>query len=277
MSRMNIQAAVTMGQLQNKLDLIGHNIANVNTAGYKTRNANFSSLLFQNIDNFSDVEANAPGRVTPQGIRQGSGARLGSTAHNLSLGALRTTDRQLDVALLAENHLLQVEVTENGVTETRYTRDGALYLQPMPNGQLTLTTSQGQPIIGQAGQPIQLEDGFERIAINNVGEVVTLRNGTEVVEGQLAVVEAVRPQLLETTGHNLFRLSDLSMTAYNTEDVVADVAPFANQIQSGTLEQSNVDLTTQMTELLQAQRLYQMNARTISMHDQMRGLVNQIR
>ena len=85
MTRMNVQAAVTLGQLQNKLDLISHNVANLNTTGYKTRSANFSSLIQQNINNFRDVEENATGRQTPHGIRLGSGARIGHTNVNLSL------------------------------------------------------------------------------------------------------------------------------------------------------------------------------------------------
>ena len=274
---MNIQAAVTMGQLQNKLDLISHNVANLNTSGYKSQSANFSSLIYQNIDNLRDQAANAPGRQTPHGIRLGSGARVGHTNINLSAGALNVTNRGLDIALLRDNHLLQIEVTENGNTETRYTRDGTLYLQPIDGGQLMLTTSDGHPVIGQTGGTIIFDENIEDVRINEIGQIVTRRGGTEFVEDGLALVEAVRPQFLEPAGKNLFRLPDLTETAYVAEDIVTEVAQFDNEIQSGTLEQSNVDLATQMAELLQTQRAYQYNARTITMHDQMRGLINQLR
>lgn len=277
MSRMNIQAAVTMGQLQNKLDLIGHNVANLNTSGYKAQSANFSSLIYQNIDNLRDQAANAPGRQTPHGIRLGSGARVGHTNINLSTGSLNVTNRGLDIALLRDNHLLQIEVTENGNTETRYTRDGTLYLQPIDGGQVMLSTSDGHPVIGQTGGAIIFDDNMEDIRINEVGQIVTLRGGTEFVEGGLALVEAVRPQFLQSAGKNLFRLPDLTDTTYVAEDIVTAVDQYDNEIQSGTLEQSNVDLATQMAELLQTQRAYQYNARTITMHDQMRGLINQLR
>ncbi|GAA4069331.1 flagellar hook-basal body protein [Amphibacillus indicireducens] len=277
MSRMNIQAAVTMGQLQNKLDLISHNVANLNTSGYKSQSANFSSLIYQNIDNLRDQAANAPGRQTPHGIRLGSGARIGHTNINLSAGALNVTNRGLDIALLRDNHLLQIEVTENGNTETRYTRDGTLYLQPIDGGQLMLTTSDGHPVIGQTGGAIIFDENIEDIRINEIGQIVTRRGGTEFVEDGLALVEAVRPQFLEPAGKNLFRLPDLTEAAYVAEDIVTAVDQFDNEIQSGTLEQSNVDLATQMAELLQTQRAYQYNARTITMHDQMRGLINQLR
>ncbi len=274
---MNVQAAVTMNQLQNKIDVIGHNVANSSTTGYKNRSANFTSLLYQNIDNFSDVAANATGRVTPHGIRLGSGARLGHTNIDLSAGTINTTERGLDIALLEDNHMLQVEVTENGVTETRYTRDGGLYLQPFGDNQLILSTSEGHPVIGQTGGPITFADDIEDISINNAGQIVVRRGGQEVIEGQLAIVEAIRPQFLEATGGNLFRLPDITDEAYVAADIIGDVAAIDNQIQSGALELSNVDLSTQMTELIQSQRAYQYNARTITMHDQMRGLVNQLR
>ena len=96
------QAAVTMNQLQNQIDMIGHNLANSQTTGYKTRQAEFSSLLSQQITNMTDPE-NARGRITPDGIRIGTGARLGSINNNLSLGAIKNTDRALDTLLLNKN------------------------------------------------------------------------------------------------------------------------------------------------------------------------------
>src|SRR5690625_5222328 len=214
MTRMNVQAAVTLGQLQNKLDLISHNVANLNTTGYKTRSANFSSLIQQNINNFRNVEENATGRQTPHGIRLGSGARIGHTNISLSVGSLNQTGRGLDIALLEDNHLLQGQVTDNDVTETRYTRDGSLYLPPCETGQLMLTTSDCHPVIGQAEEPIVFDENIESVRINETGQIVTVRGGVEVVEGQLALVEAVRPQYLESVGNNLFRLPDITEEAY---------------------------------------------------------------
>jgi len=277
MTRMNVQAAVTLGQLQNKLDLISHNVANLNTTGYKTRSANFSSLIQQNINNFRDVEENATGRQTPHGIRLGSGARVGHTNINLAVGSLNPTGRGLDIALLEDNHLLQVEVTDGDVTETRFTRDGSLYLNTLDNGQMMITTSEGHPVIGQDGAAIIFDDSIEGISINEIGQIVTVRDGVEVIEGQLGLVQAIRPQFLEPVGGNTFRMPDLTESAYVAEEILTEVDPFENAIQSGTLEQSNVDLATQMAELLQTQRAYQYNARTITMHDQMRGLINQLR
>ncbi|AXI10603.1 flagellar hook-basal body complex protein [Oceanobacillus sp. 143] len=276
MSRMMIQAAVTMNQLQSKLDLIGHNMANSQTTGYKTRQAEFSSLLFQQINNLNSPE-NAEGRLTPDGIRIGSGARLGATNINLEHGSLVTTNRALDTALVGENQFFQVQVIENGNTETRYTRDGSFYLNPINNNQdVMLVSSDGNPILGENG-PIVIPEGFDAITIRENGQIVTQRGGQEEIAGSIAVVEVVRPRLLESTGQNMFRLPNTAELGLNFGDIIQNTAPNENILQSGTLEQSNVDVAEQMSDLIMAQRSYQFNARTISMGDQMMGLVNQLR
>ncbi|WP_010648312.1 flagellar hook-basal body protein [Oceanobacillus massiliensis] len=276
MSQMMMQAAVTMNQLQQKLDLIGNNMANSQTTGYKTRQADFSSLLVQQVANLNDP-ANADGRLTPDGIRVGSGARLGSTNIDLSLGSLVETGRTLDAALLEDNHLFEILVSENGQEETRYTRDGSFYLSPVNNNQdLMLTTSDGNPVLGQNG-PIVIAEGFDAIDIRENGEIAVSRGGQTAVEAQLSVVEAVRPRLLEATGQNMFRLPDTETLGFDEAEILQATNPNAKVLESGTLEQSNVDIAQQMTDLTIAQRSYQFNSRTISMGDQMMGLVNQLR
>src|SRR5690625_3114505 len=162
MSNAMIQAAVTMGQLQNKLDVIGNNLANSQTTGYKSRQSEFSSLLFQQINNLNHPQ-NATGRLTPDGLRVGSGAKLGSVNLNTEKGTIMQTDRELDVALLQKNHYFQVEVTENNQTQIQYTRDGSFYLQPINNDQsLLLTTKDGHPVYGMNG-PIEIAPGFDQI------------------------------------------------------------------------------------------------------------------
>ncbi|MEC5424494.1 flagellar hook-basal body protein [Virgibacillus sp. C22-A2] len=276
MSRTMIQAAVTMNQLQNKLDLIGQNMANTQTTGYKHRQADFSSLLFQQINNMTDP-ANAEGRLTPDGVRIGSGAKLGSVNSNFSLGAIAETGRVLDTALLGENHFFQIQVTENDVQETRYTRDGAFYLNPVNNNQsVMLTTGDGNPVLGENG-PIVIAEGFDSITINANGQISVERGNQTEIAGNIAVVEAVRPRLLESAGQNAFRLPDLAELGYNMGEIIQAAAQNTNVLKSGALESSNVDISQQMTDMIMAQRSYQYNARTISMGDQMQGLINQLR
>ncbi|MUV37363.1 Flagellar hook protein FlgE [Lentibacillus sp. JNUCC-1] len=275
MSQTMIQAAVTMRGLQQKLDVIGHNMSNSQTTGYKHRQADFSSLLFQQINNMTDP-ANAEGRVTPDGIRIGSGAKLDDITIDLTPGAQKPTDRELDTALLKDNHLFQIQVTENGTSETLYTRDGAFYLSPMADGSVLLTTKDGNPVLGENG-PIEIANGFDDIAIQPNGVIEVSRQGVTETAGRLAIVEAVRPRLLETAGANAFRMPDAETLGYNFDDVIQVVNPQGDLIKSGALEASNVDVAKQMTDMMMTQRAYQFNARTISMSDQMSGLVNQLR
>lgn len=275
MSRTMIQAAVTMNQLQNKLDLIGHNMANSQTPGYKARKSEFSSLLFQNINNLN-AQANADNRLSPVGVRIGTGARLGATSNNFSLGALNRTERALDAALRSENHFFQIQTVENGIAETRYSRDGSFYLTPTNNQEVMLTTGDGNPVLGQNG-PIILQNNFDSILINDRGQIVVERGNQQEIAGEIAVVQVNRPQLLETAGQNLFRLPDLNALGFNFGEVIQPLGAENNLMESGVLEQSNVDIAEQMSDLLTAQRAYQFNASTISTSDQMMGLINQLR
>ncbi|RFA36691.1 flagellar hook-basal body protein [Virgibacillus dokdonensis] len=275
MSRTMIQAAVTMNQLQNKMDVIGNNMANSQTTGYKSRQANFSSLLFQQMDNLSDP-ANAEGRLTPDGLRIGSGAKLGSINADFQVGSLRKTDRSLDTALLAPNLFFQVEATENGVTETRYTRDGAFYLSPINgNQEVMLVDKNGHAILGADG-PIITAAGFDDISVQPNGQIVVKRGDDSEVVGTLAVVEALRPHLLEAAGENAFRLSEEANAQVAFADAIQPAAG-GKMLESGKLEASNVNMSKEMSDLIMTQRAYQFNARTISTGDQMSGLINQLR
>lgn len=268
------QAAVTMNQLQMQMDMIGSNLANSQTTGYKSRQAEFSSLLFQQINNLSDPE-NARNRQTPDGIRTGTGARLGAINSNLSLGAIQNTERDLDTVLLNENHYFQIEVEANGQREVRYTRDGSFYLQPVGDD-VVLVTKDGHPVFGENG-PIQFANQFDAIEINADGSVHVKRGNQQEQVGTIAIAEINRPRLLEATGDNLFRLPNLEALGLNFDDIV-QAAPIGDAlIQNRSLEMSNVDTGEQMTQLINAQRSYQFNSRTISMADQMQGLINQVR
>src|SRR5699024_8215739 len=275
MSQMMIQAAVTMGQLQNKLDNISHNMANSQTTGYKSRQSEFSSLLFREINNLSAPE-NAEGRLTPDAIRTGTGARLGGVHLDLAEGSIQETDRALDVALLDKDHLFQVQTTVDGREEVRYTRDGAFYLSPVNDNTSLLVNGEGDPILGTNGL-IQVPANLDDVNINDSGQVIGIQNGEEQVLGQLAIVKAERPRLLEAAGDNMFRLPDEANV--EAADVFTPVANAGNTkvLETSALEQSNVDLSEQMTDMVNAQRSYEFNARTLTMGDQMNGLINQLR
>lgn len=279
--RSMITATNTMSQLQKQIDTIGHNLANVDTTGYKKRQVNFSELLSQQFNN-QPVNAQEEGRLTPNGIRVGVGAKLGSTNMMMTQGAIKTTDRELDIAFTKENQFLQVLVDEDGIQVPRFTRDGALYLSPTNDGtnRVSLVTSGGNPVLDQDGEPIVFVDDIKEIQISANGELSVVPEAGAPQLFTLSVVQINKPQLLQAVGQNQFALPDLAALNIAEEDVfVALQGDLREQvsIQQRALEQSNVDLSTEMSDLMLTQRSYQFNAKSISISDQMMGLVNGIR
>ena len=270
-------SAVSMGQMQKKLDTIGHNMANLNTHGYKRRETTFNDLLFQQLNN-QIVPGHEVGRQTPNGLRIGSGGAVGEMQLRYEQGSLQTTDRLLDVALTKPGYFFEVAATEDGTR--RFTRDGAFYLSENPAvaGENLLVDSNGDHILSAQGEAISIPGGFEDLLIreNGVIEVKMPGQVDSQVVGQLQLIEVIKPQLLIALGENAFVFPNLGELNLELADVMAEVAG-TEVIQQKTLEMSNVDLGQEMTELTLAQRSYQFNARAISITDQMMGLVNNIR
>jgi flagellar basal-body rod protein FlgG len=279
--RSMITAANTMAQLQQQLDVISNNIANSNTTGFKRRETNFGELLAQQFTNLPNDKAT---RLTPNGVRYGVGARLAETNVVLAQGALTKTDRALDVALAKEGQFFRVLVQgENGAQEIGYTRSGAFYLTPSaenPN-ELMLVTSDGHPVLDENNAPILLPEGFKNITISNNGTITAVASDGRVMRrANIGITTILRPQLLQSVGDNIFTLPDLNALNVNEADVAVNmIGNLRNQISmtQGALEQSNVDLGTELTDMMITERSYQLNARAISLSDQMLGLINGIR
>ncbi|OXB93422.1 flagellar biosynthesis protein FlgG [Parageobacillus galactosidasius] len=276
-----ITAANTMAQLGQQLDVISNNIANSNTTGFKRRETNFGELLAQQFTNLPNDKAT---RLTPNGVRYGVGARLAETNLVLAQGALTKTDRALDVALAKEGQFFRVLVQgENGAQKIGYTRSGAFYLTPSaenPN-ELMLVTSDGHPVLDENNAPILLPEGFKNIAISNNGTITAVASDGRVMRrANIGITTILRPQLLQSVGDNIFTLPDLNALNVNETDVAVNmIGNLRNQISmtQGALEQSNVDLGTELTDMMITERSYQLNARAISLSDQMLGLINGIR
>jgi flagellar basal-body rod protein FlgG len=279
MIRSMITATNTMAQLQKQMDTISHNIANINTVGFKRRETRFNELLFQQLHN-QPVEEKEIGRLTPFGIRQGVGAKLAQTQFILSQGTIQTTERPLDIAFTKENQFLQVLVKENGVETIRYTRNGALYLSPLNDGtgRNMLVTGDGYPVLDTNQEPIYIQENHQDIHISETGVITVEGEFPQTFE--LGIVRFQRPQLLESIGENMYGLPNLQALNLNVEDILTYLNGELRRevaIQQGALEQSNVNLSQEMTDLLTTQRSYQMNAKSITLADQMMGLINGIR
>ncbi|MGM0843536.1 MAG: flagellar hook-basal body protein [Bacillota bacterium] len=277
MNRTMIGATNTLNQLQKQMDVIGHNLANSDTNGYKRREAMFSELLVQSVNN-QRAEREIDGRLTPAGIRQGAGAKIGQSEINLTQGAIKSTGRNLDFALTAGNQFFKVLVQGEEGADVRYTRDGAFYANPVGNGELMLVNGQGHPVLDE-------NDNFITFNENINGENIILRDGGQLtIDGlpiNLGVVSLEKPQFMEQIGQNLLGLpQDLEGLEVNQDEILTNMnGALRNNISlaQSSLESSNVDIGKEMTDMMNVQRAYQFQSRSISMADQMMGLVNGIR
>ncbi len=274
-----ITATNTMSQLQSQLDIIGNNLSNSNTHGYKTKDVKFQELLYQQYknDKLDTVE-----RQSPTGIRYGVGASLAQAQMNWKQGSLQSTDRDLDFAFQEPKQYFNVIMPdgENG-QQTAYTRQGAFYVSPLENGSLMLVNGDGYPIADSSGQAITIPENVSSFSVNETGVLsATYPDGT-TVQRELAVSVLQKPQLMEQISSTYIAMPDnLAELGVNAQDVMKDLqgaergeVALTNQV----LEMSNVDISKEMTDLMTAQKSYQFNARSITIADQMMGLINGIR
>jgi flagellar basal-body rod protein FlgG len=277
--RSMLTAANTMNQLQKQLDVISNNIANSDTTGFKRRDTNFAELLAQQFTNLPNDSGN---RLTPNGVRYGVGARLAETNVVLAPGALMQTGRALDMALTKENQFFRVLIQRgNGEQEIGYTRAGAFYLTPSGENGWMLVTSDGNPVLDENNEPIVLPDGFKDITISNNGTLTAIApDGRAMTSANLGITTILRPQLLQSAGDNIFTMPNLNALNVNAADAAVNMTGNLRAqiaVTQGALERSNVDLGTELTEMMVTARAYQLNARAISLSEQMLGLINGIR
>jgi flagellar basal-body rod protein FlgG len=247
-------ASTGLQAYQGKLDTIANNIANVDTTGFKRREATFEENLAVSIQN----QAQHPkeiGRLSPSGIRTTFGSRIGATLMDNTQGAPKETDNPFDM-MVEGNGYFQVQRTSGNAKETLYTRSGAYQQTPIGNGRFQLVNPQGDVLLDQSGKPIELTNGID-FRVQADGTI----DGTS---RKIGVVTIQNPQALTDAGGG-YRLNGGRVTAANSYT-----------IKQGFLESSNVDISQEMTDMLKAQRGYQANSRAISYADQMLGIANGI-
>ncbi|NJP37402.1 flagellar hook-basal body protein [Bacillus luteus] len=274
MNQSMINSAVTMGQVQYKLDNVGHNLANADTTGFKRRDTSFADLMFRQVQN-QRVGPYEEGRDTPAGIRRGSGAGVAQTAIRFEQGTLQQTGRDLDAAITEPGFFFELAAAEDGTR--RFTRDGAFYLSPAEDGTNQLVNGEGEYILGADGAPAAIPENYAGLRIDETGGIfVTDEDGTEIAAGALQTVEITKPQLLEQQGGGIVSFPDLEELGAAEADVLAD-GNGAQVVQQQALEMANVDTAKQMSDMVAAQRHYQFNASAANMTDQMMGMVTNLR
>lgn len=278
MIRTMITATNTMNQLQNQFDIIGNNLANSSTHGFKANQASFQELLYQQYNN--DKADTAP-RQSPLGIRYGTGAKIGQTQVNWKLGSVEQTDRQLDFTLTTPKQYFNVIMPGEGGEQTAYTRQGAFYVSPIEGGQLMLVTGDGYPIADENGLAITFGDDVAGYGIRPDG-VLEIQNSDGTTQtSNLGVTVVERPDLMEHISGTYIGLpKNMADLGVAEQEVLTNLQGQERGIiglLNGALEGSNVNYEKEMTDLINVQRSYQFNSRAVSMADQMLGLINGIR
>jgi flagellar basal-body rod protein FlgG len=281
-NRTMVSASNTMSQLQQKIDSIGNNLSNTDTTGYKSENATFGELLYQQYNN--DKKDGAP-RQTPLGIRIGVGAQIAQTQLNQKQGSLKSTGRHLDFALTKENQYFNVNMGDrhdpDNLLQIGMTRNGNFQLSPNEDGTVNLTDANGNYVLDVNSDEIVFKEEPKDIGISEKGIMeVTYQDGTTEDIG-LWITQMNRPDtMIHREGGYLIVPDNLEDLDLNVTDLMTELNGDNRNLislENGVLEASNVDTSAEMTDLIQTQRSYQFNARTVSMADQMMGLVNSIR
>jgi flagellar basal-body rod protein FlgG len=280
-----INSMVTMQSLQQKLDILATNIANVNTNGYKRKDATFEDILTNIKEQPKGFQKD--GRLSPLGLSQGWGAKLSQAQLNLEQGALSASGISSDLAIegnaLYEATMNTVDQAGNPIPKTVYTRDGSfeLAVNPADPANLYLETKEGHFINGVDGQPIRIPKDLKMV-VDAKGNVTATnpKDAGSIPIGQLKLVRIVRPQYLEQVGDNLYSLPDGLNNANGQILQNVDTGSLLESpvtIRQGYLEQSNVTLADEMTELITVQREFQLSARAITSSDTMMNLANNLR
>jgi len=260
-----------MKGFQTNLDVVGNNIANVNTSGYKKSRITFQDLMNQQIKASNDPTATTGGTNASQ---VGLGSKIGSIDNVHTQGNRQTTDRTLDLALEGDGMFVLSSAPEGNndmnADTVSFTRAGNFYL----DGQGRVVNSSGLFLLGADGEAITIDNEATNISINSQGQVqYNAADGTLTTAGTIGLDKFSNPDGLIKNGDSTYRNSlNAGMSAAGI------TAPGTNgtaNVVSGALEMSNVDLSEEFTNMIIAQRGFQANTRIITTSDQiLEELVN---
>jgi flagellar basal-body rod protein FlgG len=247
-------AATGMMAQELNVQVISNNIANMRTTGYKRQRAEFQDLLYEEISRVG-TQTSTQGNILPVGIELGGGVKTVGTPRIMTQGTLLQTGNTLDVAIRGEG-FFKIEMPDRTFT---YTRDGSF----MMDAQGRLVTPQGYLV--QPG--ITIPANSTSVTINSQGQVsaTTPGNTTPTVLGQLTLTRFVNKAGLRSVGDNLFVETPASGPPTDTLPATDGVG----DLLQGSLEQANVEVVSEISDLIAAQRAYEMNAKVITAADQM--------
>lgn len=246
-----------MKNFQTKLDVIGNNIANVNTNGYKKSTVNFQDLISQNMSNSG---------TNPMQVGLGTTTSAINVNHNP--GSVMSTGIGTDLAIMEKGFFVVQDPEAVGTTNDQFlTRSGSFSVTTDGN----LVTAQGYNVLGKAvdanGDPTAAAasainvSGYDSFSINRSGKVIGRQaNGDETTIAFVGISNPENPEGLKKVGGSMYEVPPNTPTG--------TAADANTEIGSGMLEMSNVDLTEEFTEMIIAQRGFQANSRTITTSDE---------
>lgn len=265
-----------MKNFQTKLDVIGNNIANVNTYGFKKGRVTFKDMVSQTISGASESN-NTRGGMNPKQVGLGSALSTIDTIH--TQGSLQTTGRSLDIGISGDGFFVVAPGNSTAgidLSQAKLTRAGNFYLDE----QGFLVNSDGYFVSDVTGVKIKIPADAESFSIGSDGSI-TVIGGTPVpATPVIALTKVPNPDGLQKVGNNLYTITANSDDFNNDGSItVADLGKSGTNgtgdLVSGTLEMSNVDLSEEFTEMIVAQRGFQANTRIITTSDEiLQELVN---
>jgi flagellar basal-body rod protein FlgG len=255
-------AASGMAAQQLRVEVISNNIANMSTAAYRPRVAEFSDLAYQQVVTPGTITSQT-GSVVPAGIQIGTGVRPSTVSMQITQGALRETGAELDLGIDGAGFL---EVTlPSG--EIAYTRDGKL--NRSADGEIV--TMDGFPLADGIVIPAEAR----RISVSRDGEVVAYFE--DQFEGQpigtISLARFVNEKGLEAIGDNMFR----ETAASGAPNRLVPGTEGAGIFRQGFLEDSGVDVVKEISDLIEAQRGYELNSKVITASDEMLAATTRLR
>jgi flagellar basal-body rod protein FlgG len=255
-------AATGMSAQERNLEVIANNIANINTTGFKRSRAEFTDLMYQS-ERLMGVSNRGRDATVPEGAQLGLGVRTAAIRSLNIQGALTNTGNTLDLAINGRGWF-QVTTPDGS---TVYTRDGAFNT----NAAGQLVTGDGYTVT----PPILIPINTTNVTVSQTGLVTATVPGQVAPQtlGQLTIANFVNEAGLQQLGSNLAQQTAASGPP--TVSVPGDTS--FGIIQQGYLESSNVDPVTEITNLIAAQRAYEMNSKVIQAADQMSGTITNLR
>jgi flagellar basal-body rod protein FlgG len=255
-------AASGMSAQQLNVEVISHNIANMNTVGFKRQRAEFQDLLYQQVER-AGSQSSSNGNVVPTGVQVGGGVKAGSVYRITEQGTPTLTDNPLDIAIQGKGYL--PILMPSG--ETAYTRAGNF----STNDQGQIVTEDGYTV--QPG--ITVPQNATDIIIGKTGLVQAKLDGQTEPQtiGQIQLATFMNEGGLEQIGDNLL----LETAASGAATLAAPGEPGFGTLMQHYTEASNVDAVTEITQLITAQRAYEMNSKVITTADQMLQATSQLR